>query len=130
MNEYHCHSLPLKAFVNGLLSDEESERLILHTHQCESCFEKQDQLWQSSQFTLSQETPPRNVQAAGQLERQVFRSLHQEVMWGQFIWLATKGVLQVFFGLLGPLFNLKWKQVFKKKSQTQSMAASSALGKE
>ena len=130
MNELNHHSQPLNAFVNGLLSEEESEKVILHVSECESCLEALDQLWAGSLFTLSQETPQRDVQVAGQLERQVFRSLHREVMWGQLIWLATKGTLQVLFGVLRPFFNLKWSQIFKPKFQTQNMAASSASGKE
>ena len=130
MNELNHHSLPLNAFVNGLLSEEESEKVIIHASECESCLDELDQLWEGSLFTLSQETPPRNVQVAHQLERQVFRSLHREVMWGQLIWLATKGTFQVLFGVLRPFFNIKWNQIFKNKFQTQNMAASSASGKE
>ena len=52
MNEYNHHSLRLNAFVSGLLNEEETEALILHTSECESCFEELNQLWAESHFTL------------------------------------------------------------------------------
>lgn len=114
MNEYTCHSLRLNAFVSGLLNEEETEALILHTSECESCFEELNQLWAESHFTLPTEIPLRDSHATRQLEEQVFRSLHQKNMWAQFIWLATKGILQVIFGVLRPFFNLKWGDIFNK----------------
>ena len=130
MNEYNRHSLRLKAFVNGLLNEQEIEMLILHTSECEECFEELNQLWMASQFALSQEIPQRDSLATRQLEEQVFRSLHRSNMWAQFIWLATKGILQVVFGVLRPIFSVKWGELFKKAFRQSRMAVGSVPAKE
>ncbi|MGB0387684.1 MAG: hypothetical protein ACPGWR_22940 [Ardenticatenaceae bacterium] len=136
MNEYNrshaCvrHSLRLNAFVSGLLNEQESDALILHTSECEACFEELNQLWMGSQFALSEEIPKRDSLATRQLEKQVFRSLHRSNMWAQFIWLATKGILQVVFGVLRPFFSVKWGEIFKKAFPQSGRAAESAPAKE
>lgn len=133
MNEYTSACVTsdaLKAFVSGLLNEEEAEALTLHTSECETCFEELDQLWMASQFVLSQEVPQRDSLAARQLEEQVFRSLHRSNVWAQFIWLATKGILQVLFGVLRPFFAVKWSEIFKKAFPQSGMAAESVPAKE
>jgi len=101
MNE-HIAPEAMERLVNGLASEEERERWLLHLDQCDQCLASIDQHW-AMHFKRggTQSTPNLESARVHDIEGRILRRIHAAEAGKQALRLALVGPLALLKGLFG-----------------------------